>query len=613
MQKAPQRVIVTRWFRSRSAALVVLAVVAFLFVYPIVMLIIGAFRNADPTLPAQWGWQSFQEVYSNPRTYETLATSGVFAVSTTVLALLLAVYLAFLSARTLTPLRRLITPVAVIVLALPPTFFAISWGMLGNERVGSINEVIGLITGTEFSLLNINSWFGVIFVTVLHMAAVTYLLLIGPFTALDRSLEEAAQVAGAGAFRTFFTIDVPVLAPTILGVAILGFVRGLEAFDVPIILGTPAGIYVIATEIYGQIQNFTPPNYGGASALSVILLVLVIILVFLQWRALGKRQFVTVAGKNFRRERWDIGRWKFAGTAVIALYVLLAVILPVVQLGIGALQPYFGARFGLFTLDHIESALTTPELTDAITLTLILAIVCGALASVFSAVASYLIARSRSRITKLVELSIWLPWAVPGVVLSLAFAWAFLAVPGLRSLYGTPWILALALTVSVVPIAMRPIQGAIAQLSQELEDAARTNGATASRMFFGIVIRIIAPSFIAAWFVSAILVSGNLAVPTLLSGVGNKTVPILVFQLYTNGAVVEAAALLLVYLVIMFAIIGLLWILYRIALGAVLRGRPSVEQITPAPPVVGVPPDADSMATTEASERVTTHHSEVRK
>ncbi len=585
MSRPPVSITIKRWFRPRIALLVVLAITLFLFVYPVVMLVVGAFRNADPTLPAQWGVQSFVEVYTNPQTYATFGSSLFLATSTTILSMLFALYMAFLSARTRTPLRRLITPAMVVVLALPPTFFAISWGMLGNPRVGTLNQILGALTGTDVSLFDINSWAGIIAVTALNKAAITYLLIIGPFTALDRSLEEAGQVAGASGFRAFFGIDLPVLAPTITGVTILAFVKGLETFDVPLILGTPVGIRVVATEIYGQIQNNIPPNYGGASALSTTLLVVVIVLVLVQWRMLGKRRFVTVTGKSFRTDRWDIRGWKYVGTAAIVLYILAAVVLPGLQLIYGALQPYFGAGFANLTLRHIENALTSPALVDAIGLTLMLAVVCGLLAATFSAVASYLNARSTSRLVKVNELSLWLPWAVPGVVLSLAFAWAFLAVPGLRSLYGTPWILMLALTVSAIPVAMRPVQGAVAQLSSELEDAARIGGASRPRTFFAVVLRIIAPSFLASWFVAAILVSGNLAVPTLLSGLGNKTVPMLVFQLYGDGQVTQSAALLLVHLGITFGALGAVWLLFRGATFLLLRRRPAPVERVPALPV----------------------------
>lgn len=566
MQPVATTVRLKRWFRTRTALLIVFAISLFLFVFPIVMLIIGAFRNTDPTLPADWGLHGFVEVYSNPRTYETFFNSLILATVATSLSLLFALYLAFLSARSTAPLRKLVTPMAVIVLALPPMFFAVSWGMLGNKRVGGINQILSMLIGSPVELFNMNSWFGVIVVTVLHTTAVLYLLLIGPFMALDKTLEEAAQVAGAGGLRAFFGIDLPVLSPTIIGVGILAFVRGLEAFDVPIILGTPAGIRVVATEIYGQIQNFTPPNYGGASALAISLLGLVILLVFLQWRILGNRQFTTVTGKSFRNDRWELGGWKYVGTVVIALYGIFAVLLPGMQLIYGAFQPFFGAKFGNFTSKHIIDALTKPELVDSIILTLSLAFVCGAAAAIFSAIVSYLVARQKSMLSKMLDLAVWLPWAVPGVVLSLAFAWAYLSIPGLKSLYGTPLILGLALVVSAVPVTMRPVQGAIAQLGKELEDAARTNGATPTRMFFSVVMRIIAPSFFSAWFVGAILVAGNLAVPTLLAGHGSKPVPLLVFRMYNEGGVAESSALLLVHLFALYTSIAILWVIYRLSL-----------------------------------------------
>lgn len=584
MSHAPATVTIRRWFRSRTAILIVFTIALFLFVYPVVMLIIGAFRNADPTLPAQWGVQSFVDVYTSPRTYTAFGSSLLLATVSTALSVMFAIYMAFLSARTRTPLRGLITPAMVVVLALPPTFFAISWGMLGNPRVGTLNQLLAAVMGNDVSVFNVNSWAGIILVSALHKSAITYLLLIGPFMALDRSLEEAAQVAGAGGLRTFFGVDLPVLAPTITGVTILSFVKGLETFDIPLLLGTPVGIRVVATEIYGEISNNIPPNYGGASALSTTLLLVVIILVLVQWRILGKRKFVTVTGKSFRTDRWDIKGWKFVGTGVIALYLIAAVILPGLQLVYGALQPYFGAGFGNLTTRHVESALTSPELLDAIGLTLWLAGACGLIAATFCAVAAHLSARSNSRLAKLTELSLWLPWAVPGVVLSLAFAWAFLAVPGLRSLYGTPWILMLALAVSAVPVAMRPVQGAIAQISAELEDAARSYGASRARMFFTIVLRIIAPSFLAAWFVAAILVSGNLAVPTLLSGLGNQTVPMIVFQLYSEGHVTESAGLLLVHLTVTFVVLGTIWLLFRgLSLFAARRLPASGSPMAPSP------------------------------
>ncbi|UED83252.1 ABC transporter permease [Streptomyces profundus] len=575
--------------RGRKVTIALLAVAAVLFVYPIVMLAVGAFRNTDPSLPAAWSFDGFHSAYADGETYRTLRDSLLLALVCATLSTALALYLAFVVARTRAPLRRLVTPMMAVSLAMPPLFFALSWGMLGNAEVGLINKALGWVVGGDVSLVDVNSWAGLVLVISLKMTSFAYLLLLGPFRALDRGLEEAAQVSGSGRLRTFLTVDVPVLAPAITGVFILGFVVGLESFDVPLLLGLPAGINVISTRIYGMINDQTPADYGGASAISLLLVVVVILLVTVQWRVLGRRRFTTVTGKGYRTAPWDIGRWRLAGTAVIVGYLLLAVLLPVVQLVLGALQPYFGA-YGRYSFDNISFVINDPILSEAIRATLLISATSGLAAALLAAVISYQVARSTSRLRRLLDLATWLPWAVPGVVLSLAMAWAYISVPGLSGLYGTVWLVGIGLVVAAVPVASRATQGAIAQLGVELEESARTSGAGPTRTFFGIVLRLIAPSFAAAWFVAAITISGNLAVPSLLSSLRNQTVPIQVFRLYSKGETAQAGALLLVMMAVLFAGLGVLWLVIRL-LGRVVDARVrAADRTAKAPPDDAAPP-----------------------
>jgi len=179
---------------------------------------------------------------------------------------------------------------------------------------------------------------------------------------------------------------------------------------------------------------------------------------------------------------------------------------------------------------------------------------------------AYAVAHNRSRLGRVAELLTWLPWAVPGVVLSLAIAWAYVSVPGLRELYSTVWIVMLALVVAAVPVATRAAQPAIAQLGRELEEASRIGGAGPMRMFTGIVLPLILPSFLAGWFLVAIVISGNLAVPILLTSPDNVTVPIVVFNLYTDGETAQAAALFVVVLGLLSAGLGTLVLVTRLLL-----------------------------------------------
>lgn len=553
-------------FTTNRSLVPLVLVCAYLFAMPIVMLLIGAFRNAEPGRPAQWSMSAFGTAYLDGETYRTLLNSFGLATAAAIGSTLIAVVLAFLVARTETPLRRLVTPAMVLIVALPPLFYALGWGMLGNPRIGPINQWWQSTTGAEAPLFDAYSWSGLILVSVLKGAAINYLLLLGPFMAMDRSLEEASQISGANRLRTVLRVDLPVLSPAITGVAILSFVVGLEYFDVPLLLGTPVGIRVFSTQIYALITNETPPDYGGASALALLIVVIVVALVIAQWRLLGDRSFATVTGKSHRRDRWDIGKWRWAGTAFIVGYVLLAIVAPLGQLIVGSLQPFFGGD-GEYSLVNYRWLLDNPTTMTALRQTLTVAFGAGLIAMVVALLISYAVTHSSSKLRRVLDLLTWLPWAVPGVVLSLGILWMYVSFPGLRSLYSTIWIVLLGLVVAAVPIATRAVQPALAQISRELEEASRVNGASPIRMFFGIVVPLIAPSFVAGWFVVAILVSGNLAIPILLSTQESITVPILVLQLYTQGETARAAALFVALLALLLTALllgqGLLWLLRR--------------------------------------------------
>jgi len=265
--------------RRPSPALILLCLLSLgLFVWPVVMLAYGAFRTAPPGFGhARWSASGFTATLSSGAVWHAFANSLILSGSTVLISTALAVYLAWTVARTATPLRQIVTPMAVLIFAIPPLFYALSWAMLGEQPVGLVDKALHAMFGV--TPLNIQSWFGMIGVSVLGATAAEYLLLLGPFLALDPSFEEASLVCGAGRLRSFFTIELPALAPSVLGVMILGFVLGMGLLTVPLLLGEPVGIYVLPTAIYRDYQAVTPPNYAGASTLALLLVAMVLILV----------------------------------------------------------------------------------------------------------------------------------------------------------------------------------------------------------------------------------------------------------------------------------------------------------------------------------------------
>ena len=531
---------VSRKRRRASPGVLLLCVISLvLFVWPVAMLAYGTLRTAPPGQGARWSTSGLTSALASGAVWQSFLNSLILSGTTIVVSTTLAVYLAWLVTRTRTPLRRMVTPVAVLVFAVPPLFYTLSWAMLGQQPGGLIDKALQAVLGA--APVNVQSWYGMIGVSVLGATAAQYLLLLGPFRALNPALEEASMVCGASRLRSFLQIEIPALGPSILGVVILGFVLGMGLLTAPLLLGEPAGIYVLPTEIYRLIEGQTPADYAGASTLSLLLVLVVLVLLAVQSRILGRRKFISVTGKSSRRDRLDIGAWKWLGTLVIVLFTLFALVLPLGQFVLGSFQSYFGV-YSHYTLSNYRTVLQQPATTQAFTTTIIVAVVAGFAATLLGVLITLVVQRSASRLRRLPDLCVWLLWAVPGITLSLGIIWAYLSVPGLRSLYGTQWIVLLALIVGTTPIASRAVGGPIGQIAPELEEASRTSGASAFRSTAGILVRLIAPSFAVSWFLTGIVASGNLDIPILLASSNNQTVPLLAYDLYDNGSLAQAAA-----------------------------------------------------------------------
>jgi iron(III) transport system permease protein len=230
------------------------------------------------------------------------------------------------------------------------------------------------------------------------------------------------------------------------------------------------------------------------------------------------------------------------GNSVVTIFVLgyavLAVLLPCAQLVLGSLQPLFGVNQG-YSLNNYRDLLADPTVVPALTHTAVRGVV-----AVSISLALGIAGRHASvRLRRLFELSTWMPWALNGVVLALGLIWAFLAIPGLRSRFGSVDMLLVALIIATTPLAARTVDGALAQIAPDLEESARVHGASPLRSAVDIVLRLVLPSFLAGWLVVGIHIAGDLEVPILLSTPDSRTLSVVVYTLYGSGQAAKAAAL----------------------------------------------------------------------
>lgn len=582
-----------QWRGDRLVAklLFALAVVVLfvLFLLPPIGMALAAFRVGNLAGQGEWSLAPFLETLSKESTWRVSLNSIILSVVSSLGALVIGTFLAWVAVRTTTPLRRWMTPIMAVLLVIPSLFYGLGWYLVVNGKAAPVNIVLREWFGITGSPLG-SGWPIMIVVVVGFVIPVGYLFMVGPMARMDAALDDAARMSGATRSSAFFTVTLPLLRPTMFGVFVLMTSYGFSAFELPLLFGIPADINVFSTAVYTTLTaQEAVPNYAGASTLALILMVLVIALVLLRTWILGGRKFSTITGKGFRPDPKSYGRIQWLFLAVFVVVVLWTGVIPVVQMVIGSFQPLFGVSLG-FTTANYDQLLRSPKTGNLIVFTLALAAIGGFLAASVALVMSH-IAHRGGRFQRFLTAAVsWAPVAIPGVLVGLALITAYMPVPGLRNLIGTPVMLLLGFIVVVTPIATRAVEGGVVQISGELEESARISGASTFTSFFTIVLPLVLPSFLAGWFIAGIGIAGNLSLPVLLSSPTMQTVAVQAYDAYRQGYASEAAALFLLLMLSVAAVGAAAWV---IAVGgARLLTRLRLSRVHRALSVKGTPAHA---------------------
>ncbi|UNK47114.1 ABC transporter permease subunit [Arthrobacter sulfonylureivorans] len=453
----------------------------------------------------------------------------------------------------------------VTLAVVPNLFYVLAWSMLGSSEGGIISQglkAIGMSEVTQY--LNIMGWPGLVLVTAVKVTGLAYLLLIGPIRNLDPGVEDAAVMCGVPRLKAFRQITLPSLIPALSATGALLFVAGLETFEIPAMLGRPVGIEPLSVFIYGYLDSDLSPDYASATALSLVFVVVVALLLVLQARILGTRDFTTVGGKTRQHAPLSLPSAVRGSLNVILLgFFAVALVLPLAQIVIGSFQSYFGG-YETWTLAHYVEAASNRRMQGAITATLFIAVLGGAVSALLSFTLAYVIHRYRGTKTALLfKIGTWVPATAPGIVLSISLLWMYLYTPGLRELFGTPWMMMLALIVATLPIAARAIEGSVVQIRTELEEAARISGASKTKSVLTITARLCLPSILSGWLLVGLMMSGRLDIPMMLQSTGNQTITTLTYAMYGRGEVAESAAAYCLYLACLLLVVCIVALTFR--------------------------------------------------
>lgn len=474
--------------------------------------------------------------------------SFLFAIGSAILALMIGGLAAWLVERTNAPFKSLTYMTNVIALGTPYVLYTSAWLLL-LARSGPINTWYRQITGETGVLINVYGMAGMILIEGLLWSPLVFLLLGATLRNFNPALEEAARMSGASTWVTIRRITLPLSMPAILALSMLVFIRTVEAFEVPALVGLPGRLHVLTTDIYEMMHRTMPPDIGSASSLSLILLFIVGALLYWYGRLTrNAEKYATVTGKSFRPTQIDLGRWRPLAGFALAFYFFLLIVLPAFILIWASLLPFYQTfrtqAFGLLTLDNYRAVLNSPRYVSLVINTLLIAFVSATCVMLLTAVSAWLAVRKAPGARVLDNLGT-APLVFPGIVLGVGVMQFFLAVP--IGVYGTIWIIVWAFVINYLPYGMRYSYAGMIQLHRELEEAAAASGATPMVGFRRIVFPLLAPSLIAGWLFIFLLATRVLSLPVLLSGPSSQTMAVAMFDLWGNGQGPELAAL------------GLLW------------------------------------------------------
>lgn len=534
---------------SAVAAAVLGVVLALLVLPPIWYLVYGSLHTTLPNgATGPLTFEYFHRLLEEPRLLESAVNSFIFAFGSAVLAIVLGGLQAWIVERTNAPLKTFAVVGAFVSLAIPYILYVVAWlFILGNH--GPVNDLLRLMTGSNEPALQVESMWGMILVEGLLWTPLAFLMLCSTFRAANAAFEEAALTCGATTFATVRHITLKLATPALLALAMVVFIRGIEAFEVPALVGLSKKINVLTTEIYLSLRLQTRPDLGRASAFAVVLLLVVSVLLYFYSRiARSATKYQTVTGKGYRPRLMDLGAGRWFAAAVIVVNFLVVVALPILGLLWISLMPFNQGiswrGLQLITTANYQTVLESPGTVEAAWNTLLLSFATATVITALAALTGWLVARRRRGAWILDQLAT-IPLIFPGIVLAVAMMQIFLAVP--IPIYGTLWVLLIAFTVRYLPYGLRYSFTGVLQIHRELEEVAGASGASPLKRFRVVVLPLIAPAMAAGWLFIFLMTSRDLSMPVLLSGPSSHVVAVELFDLWTNGQATELAAFGLVW------------------------------------------------------------------
>lgn len=532
--------------------LAVLALTAFLVLGPLVPLIYQALLDRpiyDPA--AQLSFANFPRLLGDPDFHNAVLNTVAFATIATIVAQIIAVVTAILLTRTDIPGRALIGGLLLVPLFVSHLVLAIGYYTMYGPA--------GFITLWFQQTLSFVPWDlytipGMAVVAGMSQAPLAYLFCVAATKNTDPTLESAASIAGARPLRVLYDVTLPLMRPAIIYGLSINFVISIEMLAIPLIFGQSSDIDVFSVYIYKNILRTEVPDHGLVGVGAIMLLIVVLGLLYVQNRLTQNAQrFVTVGGKSSRPKRFSLGAAKWPAFALLLIYVVATIILPLGGLVVRSFTEIFTPLLPIvevLTLSNYQEALSTPLVQRSIVNTLVVSVATAFLCTALVFAIAVVTWRSGFTGAKMLEYIAQVPRAIPGVFAGVALLYFVLAVPFLGWFRSTVLILVFAYLTRFIPIGIGAVQPALQQISTDLESSARVIGASWWQANVSILLPLLKPALFACFAIVFIHALKEYVTAIFLVSPGSEVIAASLLSAWQEGqlGLVSALATILILL-----------------------------------------------------------------
>ena len=519
-------------------------------ILPVVMIIYNTFWDGTKI-----DLEMFRRVIFREENLAAMKNTVIIAVISTIFATIIGVFFAWLLGRSDIPMKGLMRWLFSIPFMIPPFLAAMAWDMMFSGRGGYVNRFLMDIFNLKNAPFNINTIWGIIVIEVVYYFPFVYMQVVSALERMDPTLEESARIAGAKQWHVIRTITLPLTIPAISSGTLLVLITSLSNYGIPRMVGSSKNIFTLPTKIV-DLVNRAGGDFQGireATALSVVLVIVVSIALFVQRKLLKAGRYDIIKGKSMRPTLIKLRAAKYPLLVFSLVFLMLVVLAPLVIIVLVSMLRAYGLPFAMenFTFaNYAKILVNNKSVTDSIKNSLFLGFSSGFICLFLGVMLSYVIYKVKPKGSGLLETLAVLPYSLPGTVMAIGciLAWSG-AVFGI-TLYNSIWIILVAYIARYLSYTLKSCSASLQQVHISLEDASRACGATHMESLSDVTLPLIKPAMISSFFLVFLPAMRELTTSVLLYGPNSRTLGVAIQNLRDNGYMTQAAALSVVAIVI---------------------------------------------------------------